>query len=200
MEGKHELGKDKVDLRILKTRKAIKEAFLRLVQTKGYERITVQDIAKEAMINRNTFYLHYVDKPQFMEKLFQENVESLNACLSLEVSSIHEMDKDMFATMLKTIFDDIEANMIFFKTMITQNIYPNFSVYLKEAFKTIIFSGIGDHRHDEKIKIGIEYMISGLVGVICLWIVEPENYRVDNFIEQLSEIHYSNMVDLLKDT
>ncbi|MET1170856.1 TetR/AcrR family transcriptional regulator [Paenibacillus amylolyticus] len=194
------MGKDKVDLRILKTRKAIKEAFLRLVQTKGYERITVQDIAKEAMINRNTFYLHYVDKPQFMEKLFQENVESLNACLSLEVSSIHEMDKDMFATMLKTIFDDIEANMIFFKTMITQNIYPNFSVYLKEAFKTIILSGIGDHRHDEKIKIGIEYMISGLVGVICLWIVEPENYRVDNFIEQLSEIHYSNMVDLLKDT
>ena len=47
MEGKHELGKDKVNLRILKTRKAIKEAFLRLVQTKGYERITVQDIAKE---------------------------------------------------------------------------------------------------------------------------------------------------------
>lgn len=109
------MGKDKVDLRILKTRKAIKEAFLRLVQTKGYERITVQDIAKEAMINRNTFYLHYVDKPQFMEKLFQENVESLNACLSLEVSSIHEMDKDMFATMLKTIFDDIEANMIFLR-------------------------------------------------------------------------------------
>ena len=66
-------------------------------------------------------------------------MESLNASLSLEVSSIHEMDKDMFATMLKTIFDDIEANMIFFKTMITQNIYPNFSVYLKEAFKTIIF-------------------------------------------------------------
>ncbi|OMF61298.1 TetR/AcrR family transcriptional regulator [Paenibacillus sp. FSL R5-0766] len=194
------MGKDKVDLRILKTRKAIKEAFLRLVQTKGYERITVQDIAEEAMINRNTFYLHYVDKPQFMEKLFQENVESLNACLSLEVSSIHEMDKDMFATMLTTIFDNIEANMIFFKTMITQNIYPNFSVYLKEAFKTIIFSGIGDYRHDEKIKIGLEYMISGLVGVICLWIVEPENYRVDNFIEQLSEIHYSNMVELLKDT
>ncbi|WP_258166425.1 TetR-like C-terminal domain-containing protein [Paenibacillus sp. PCH8] len=102
--------------------------------------------------------------------------------------------------MLKTIFDDIEANMIFFKTMLTQNIYPNFSVYLKEAFKMIIFSGIGDHRHNEKIKIGIEYMISGLVGVICLWIVERENYRVDNFIEQLSEIHYSNMVDLLKDT
>ncbi|WP_374955127.1 hypothetical protein [Paenibacillus sp. PCH8] len=26
----------------------------------------MQDIANEAMINRNTFYLHYVDKPEFM--------------------------------------------------------------------------------------------------------------------------------------
>ncbi|MEK3714132.1 TetR/AcrR family transcriptional regulator [Paenibacillus sp. FSL R7-0333] len=194
------MGKDKVDLRILKTRKAIKEAFLRLVQTKGYERITVQDIADEAMINRNTFYLHYVDKPEFMDKLFQESVQNLNACLSLEVSSIHEMNKDMFGTMIKTIFDNIDANMIFFKTMLTQNIHPNFPIYLKDAFKTFIFAGIGDYHHDEKLKIGLEYMISGLVGVICLWIVERENYKMDDFIDHLSEIHYHNMVDLLKNT
>ncbi|MED4953339.1 TetR/AcrR family transcriptional regulator [Paenibacillus macerans] len=194
------MSKDKVDLRILKTRRAIKEAFLTLVQTKGYERITVQDIADEAMINRNTFYLHYVDKPDLMERLCQENVEKLNVCFSLDKKNIHEVDKDMFISILSEMFKVIEANIVFFKTMLSQNGQPNFSTYLKEALKTFILSSIdtSDYHHNRKMLIGLEYMISGLVGVICLWIMNPENFVVEEVIEQLSEIHFSNVLDLLK--
>jgi AcrR family transcriptional regulator len=186
-----------VDLRILKTRKAIKESFLKLIQTKGYERITVQDIADEAMINRNTFYLHYVDKPDLMEKLCQENVEKLNVCLSLKVNHDHEVDKEMLITILRNLFEIIDANIVFFRTMLTHNVLPNFSAHLKEALKTFIFSSIGNAHHNRKINIGFEYMISGLVGVICLWIVDPENYLVDEIIEQLSEIHFNNINNML---
>ncbi|EHS59619.1 TetR/AcrR family transcriptional regulator [Paenibacillus sp. Aloe-11] len=192
------MGNVKVDLRILKTRKAIKESFLKLIQTKGYERITVQDIANEAVINRNTFYLHYVDKPDLMEKLCQESVEKLNVCLSMEIDDIHEADRGVFIAILRNMFEIIEDNIVFFRVMLTQNCHPNFSAHLKEAFKTFILSGIGDNKHDKKIKIGIEYIISGLVGVICLWIVNPEDYLVDEIIDQLSEIHFKNVLDLLK--
>ncbi|WP_341282733.1 TetR/AcrR family transcriptional regulator [Paenibacillus sp. FSL H8-0537] len=190
--------KDKVDLRIVKTRKAIKESFLKLVQTKGYERITIQDIADEAMINRNTFYLHYVDKPDLMEKLSKENVEKLNVCISLEVNNIHEAGKEMLISALNKMFDVIEANMVFFKTMLTQNGQPSFSTYLKEALKTFILSGIGKYHNNLKMTVGLEYMVAGLVGVICLWIIDPEQYQVEEIIEQLSEIHFKNVLDLIK--
>lgn len=54
--------KKKTDLRILRTRHAIESAFSALMVEKGMEAISVQDIAKRAMVNRATFYAHYSDK------------------------------------------------------------------------------------------------------------------------------------------
>ena len=52
----------KVDLRIKKTKLAIEVALLKLLETKQFQDITIQNIAEEAMINRTTFYSHYMDK------------------------------------------------------------------------------------------------------------------------------------------
>ncbi|WP_455714910.1 TetR/AcrR family transcriptional regulator [Anaerosporobacter sp.] len=191
------MDKKKVDLRILKTRRAIKEAFLRLIQTKGYERITIQDIAEEAMINRNTFYLHYVDKPDLMEHLLQESMEKLNVCINLEKKDIQEIDKDMFISLLNETFKVIEADIVFFKTMLSQNGQPNFSTHLKEVLKSFMLTSIGD-RYNQNMKVSLEYMISGLTGVICMWIVNSENLVVEEVIEQLSEIHFHIVLDLLQ--
>lgn len=49
------------DLRIVKTRKAIREAFLTLRRTQPLERVRVRDICAEALINKSTFYHHYTD-------------------------------------------------------------------------------------------------------------------------------------------
>lgn len=46
--------KQKEDLRITRTKKMIKDAFIHLFQEKSYEQITIQDIANEAMINLNS--------------------------------------------------------------------------------------------------------------------------------------------------
>ena len=49
------------DLRILKTKRAIKESFLQLLKQKNLNRITVTELANLAEINKGTFYLHYCD-------------------------------------------------------------------------------------------------------------------------------------------
>ncbi|MNW45481.1 hypothetical protein D3C74_227470 [compost metagenome] len=82
--------------------------------------------------------------------------------------------------------------------MLSQNGQPMFSTYLKKAFNDFFLSGLGDHVQSLKVKISLEYMISGLVGVICLWITDSENIAIDEVIVQLSEIHFSNVLDLSK--
>lgn len=49
----------KPDLRIQRTKDAIRTAFKALVMELPFEKITVKAIADRARINRNTFYLHY---------------------------------------------------------------------------------------------------------------------------------------------
>ena len=54
-----ESGTKKIDRRVLKTRQAIEEALASLILKTDYDKITVSALAKEANINRKTFYLHY---------------------------------------------------------------------------------------------------------------------------------------------
>ncbi len=62
------------DLRVLRTDKLLQEALIELTAERGFDAVTVGDIAKRAMVNRATFYRHYQDKYGLLEKIFQEEV------------------------------------------------------------------------------------------------------------------------------
>ena len=192
------MKKEKTDLRIVKTRKAIKEAFLKLIDSKGYDRMTIQDIADEAMINRNTFYLHYVDKIDLMESLCQDSIEQLNVCIHLETKGIEEMNVALFTTILMETFRVIESDLAFFKAMLSENGYPNFANHLKESLKSLMLTGLEKKQFTSKSLVALEYMISGLVGVICMWITDSEKLEVHEIVDQLSEIHFHNVLKLLQ--
>ena len=70
------------DLRILKTRMAIKNAFLELMDEKAFEKITISDITQKAMINRGTFYSHYKDKPDLVDQIENEILDEVSASIS----------------------------------------------------------------------------------------------------------------------
>ena len=57
-----------VDLRVRRTRHLLQQAFMELLKSKGFQAMTVQDIAERAMVNRATFYDHFVDKYDLMER------------------------------------------------------------------------------------------------------------------------------------
>lgn len=59
------------------TEKAIKEAFIQLLNEKAVSKITVKDIAEKCKINRNTFYYHYNDIPSLAEEIFTEQAETI---------------------------------------------------------------------------------------------------------------------------
>ncbi len=68
---------DQTDLRIRRTHKFLQEAMIELIAEKGFEAITVGDIAERAMINRATFYRHYQDKYDLVAKIFEETTNHL---------------------------------------------------------------------------------------------------------------------------
>ena len=63
----------RVDPRVSRTRKLIRDALTSLISEKSFEAITVQDIAERATINRATFYLHYTDKFALLDALVRED-------------------------------------------------------------------------------------------------------------------------------
>lgn len=62
----------RVDPRIKRTRKLLNQAFLELLNEKGFQSITIQDITDRAEVNRATFYAHYEDKYDLLDSYMRE--------------------------------------------------------------------------------------------------------------------------------
>jgi AcrR family transcriptional regulator len=60
---------ESTDPRILRSRRMLMEALLRLLTQKEFDDISIQEIADEATLNRATFYLHYPDKNALLQAM-----------------------------------------------------------------------------------------------------------------------------------
>lgn len=60
------------DPRVLRTRQLIREAFSELLRSKGFDAVSIKDIAQNATINRATFYDHYEDKYALLDETIEQ--------------------------------------------------------------------------------------------------------------------------------
>ena len=80
------LRTEKNDPRYKRTRSLILKAFMEVLPEKGFQSVSVQDIAQKAGINRATFYAHFPDKYALLDhsiqQMFRQEIEKrmLDAC------------------------------------------------------------------------------------------------------------------------
>lgn len=72
----------KTDARVRYTQKVIKDAFLSLLQEKPAGKITVTEVCDKAEINRGTFYKHYQDCYDLMDKLQEDALMQFDEMLA----------------------------------------------------------------------------------------------------------------------
>ncbi len=81
-----ELAPEKLDPRVRRTRLLLEQSFFDLIQEKGFQSVTVQDITERAGVNRATFYAHFPDKYALLDhnirQGFLQEIDKrmLNAC------------------------------------------------------------------------------------------------------------------------
>lgn len=72
----------KLDARVRKTRDALGDALVELMQEKPFDSITVQDVLDRANVGRSTFYSHFSDKEDLQISDADEFFEGLSMALS----------------------------------------------------------------------------------------------------------------------
>jgi AcrR family transcriptional regulator len=68
-----------LDPRIRRTRELLQQALAKLLETRDFDRISVQDITETATVNRATFYAHYPDKFALLKCLVGVRFQALLA-------------------------------------------------------------------------------------------------------------------------
>jgi AcrR family transcriptional regulator len=126
--------KKHTDLRVVKTRRLIKEVFFELLNKSGLDKITVSDIASQAMINRATFYLHYRDKYDLLSSIESEvldGLKSFGANVQKE-DLLRCIDQRLPFPHIVKMLAYVQENAIFFNLIVRNNVDPSF-VYRMET-------------------------------------------------------------------
>jgi AcrR family transcriptional regulator len=157
---------EKVDRRITKSQKAIKEAIIELMSEKSFDDITIQDISDRANVNRGTIYLHYSDKYDLLDKLMEEHINELRE------TSEWACEKE-WVDATQIFFEYFARNYLFFSTMLASKGAPSFRSkflqFLLEAFKDEVDITEGkNHGLDEDVIV--KFAANAYVGVLESWL------------------------------
>lgn len=157
------MGKEQ-DLRYIRTRQMIKSAFLELMNTIGFEKITIQNLAEKAMINRSTFYLHYIDKFDLLDKVEEEMLEEIrNIFAGMQPGYLFTktFDVEMVAGIFTRIYEHIKKNHYFFALIMSKKGDPAFLQKFANMVKTVFQQLI---TIPDKVNVPEKYLIALITG------------------------------------
>ncbi|MBO0449841.1 TetR/AcrR family transcriptional regulator [Enterococcus sp. MJM12] len=166
----------KTDLRVKRTNKMIIEAFIHLVEKNGYEQVTVQDIADQAMINRATFYAHYKDKQDLYETIFDYALTAFTSVLNpAELVKGNRIKVRQIEVVMTKIYRNIHENRKFYLTIMDASaneiLRKKIADILNEQYADVFNRlKITENEIEVPMDFIIEYMTSIFIGTLHWWL------------------------------
>lgn len=129
----------RTDIRYLRTEKMIFDALTDLLSEKPYDKITVQDIADRAMINRATFYAHYADKDELYHFIITHILEELSKMIDkAQATTPNSVEVKKAEKMLYSYYNNLKKHSaiakIVSKSSSREELQHNFARLLHEKY------------------------------------------------------------------
>ena len=169
-----------MDLREKKTKRSIKNAFIKLRSTKPLERITIKELVESAEISKATFYLHYRDIYDLSDSLQKELIQ--NILQSLEQPELFLTDTTAFTSALFYAFSNHHSMIEILFSGSQSAILP---LSIEKELKEYIFKIIPSARDNAKFNILLTYQILG--GYHAYQQYYP-HYGIDYIVDVIKEI------------
>ena len=165
------------------TEAKIKEAFTTLLKDKGFDAMTVSDIARTAGINRGTFYMHYMDKYDLKQQLIDNAAMDLRNILSLPSTITPAEQTDRHVSTLDVIAPQailralqyIKNDAAFFDAISQSGqdmrMYDETKTILKKMLEESAAKlGLKPTLGGMPATYGFEVVVSSATSIIWLWI------------------------------
>lgn len=187
-----------MDRRVIRTKKAIRNAFAQLLSVKNLEDITVKDIAELADINRKTFYSYYSGVHMIVEETENEIVETFEA-------AVRDLPPDKLVKEPYLLFSRlsaiINADMDFYEPLIkadrSSNLLTKVSGMLKQKVREsyAAFSRIDE----ETFNVMVDFTFSGLFSVYQSWFNSPRRQSIEEISQTLGTLCFEGINGLKKE-
>ena len=175
-----------MDLRIVKTKKAIKESFLKLRSSLPLEKIKVKDVCEMALINKTTFYKHYEDIYALSNEMEHEATDLVMKCF-VEKGEIFMNPQNFIKGLPKALNENREVlQPLFYDNL------DKFFILLEKKLKN--FYSISENSMEEKILL--TFVVGGMLHTLRAMKYEydcDDTVLADNVSEIVSKIGIFNL-------
>ncbi len=166
----------------------LKDSLIKLLSEKQISTITVKEICNLADINRSTFYTHYSDQFDLLDKIEEEIIEDMNEYLSQYNFKKEEESLQMTEKLLEYIVSKRDIC----QTLLNENGDTTFQKrVMNVAQRFLMKNWMAVNNLDEDMSEYLStFIISGSIHVIKSWL----SHGMDKSPKQMAEIinHLTN--------
>lgn len=185
-----------VGRRVLKTKRAIRNAFAKLMVEKDINDITVMELSETADINRKTFYNYYSGVYQVVEDIENDIISSYERLLG-DVQFRESMNApyQLFERFSQLINMDPE----FFGYLLTMNgniaLITRIMTLIKDKTREKMTSQLAIE--DYKADIMIDFVLSGMLSVYQHWFSSDRSVPPEEVAQIISTMSFSGINGML---
>ena len=154
---------EKIDRRVILTKKLLKDALIKLMKDKPLHSISIKRICETADVNRSTFYHHY--ETQF--DLYDDIVADVSGDIGAISRKVKEQDGTA-VEILTDIFRYAEENRDLFLVILSTNSNLN----LGEGFTRIVDRFLEKENTSEMFNYCTQFIAAGVTNILWIWLNE----------------------------
>ena len=159
-----------LDRRVRKTRQQLQHCLAVLLKEKKIQEITVREITEMADLNRGTFYLHYKDVFDLLEKVELELLDELDDTLQkYQASDLHQKLSLIFTDLFVCVQENAEMVQI----LLGENGDLNFVNQVKERVREKCLKDwfeLFNSQDSQLFDAFNAFVVSGCLGLVTYWL------------------------------
>lgn len=174
------------DRRVIRTKAAIREAFLSLLQKKNAEEITVTELAREANIERKTFYLHYNNIGDIIDEIETVVIDMIaEGTKGLSVNS-----REFFAALTGIMSENFDYFALIMKD-------PAYITYQNRS-QNILRSALMEHYRKttdldrDHLELYADFYAAGISSIYIHWMQYGQKLSLDDLTDFVYQMAVAN--------
>ena len=175
------------------TEKRIEDSLLQLMKEQTFETISIRQLIYLAEVNRSTFYRHYLDKYDLLEKIENRLLDDLQAYYqeALDSACLFKLEKDFkvedYIHDKQNLFHFFEPYLEDLAILLGPNGSPTSLLRLQEALREIFSQSISladAYIEEVEVDLLLNHQAASFMGTLTYWLAHP-HYKS----QQMSDFH-----------
>jgi len=188
----------KTDRRVQRTRELLRKALIELIKERGYDSISIQDIAERANLGRTTFYLHYGSKEELFMNCHEAVVKEFHLGLLHPISREELLSSE---TPLATIsayhhFEDTRTALYsIFQGKDGLLLLRKIRDWKAHEIEANLHAAFGNDKSTIPLDMLANYLAGAQIALIQWWLEKRQPHTIESLMQTFHRLQRSAIRD-----